>query len=331
LEFGAVAAGTSVPGQDTFTIRQDRRYPMDWTLLTWTVNSTPAGAGHIIDSNGGTFEYPGGLTLVVPPGAVIAPVEVELTPMECGPLDAILNDRALSTKPVKYCLTAFSGAPSGFEFESPVLVRLPLESLASGTIPFLADIDENAGTYQILPTVIDYDGTAGIIQVQLTGFSGKAVGSTELSPGSEFGPEWAAKGQEIEDKCANCGQIGPNLDFCRSLDAFQPPCCLIPPAARGVCYTDCDCCKEMRVQVVVSGVDFSSGECQLLGADIEVTYPDCPTSPTYKDSISEASEDCGDDTVWTITVDPPSADMQACTDDTTFMVKIQGASFDGSV
>lgn len=330
LEFGAVAAGTSVQSQDTFTIRQDRRYPIDWTLLTWTVDSTPVGAGHVIDSYGGTFEYPGGLTLVVPPSAVISPVEVEITLMDCGPLEAILNDRALSTKPVKNCLAAFAGAPSGFEFESPVLVRLPLESLASGTFPFLADIDENAGTYQILPTVIDYDGVAGIIQAQLTGFSGKVVGSTELSPGSEFGPEWAAEGEEIKARCANCGQIGPNLDFCTSLDAYQPPCCLIPPAARVGCYANCDCCKEKRVQVVVSGVDFASGDCQLLGSDIEVTYPDCPGSPTYTDSVGEASEDCGDDTIWTITVEPDSAEIQACTD-VTFTATIQGASPDGSV
>lgn len=37
LYFGDVAAGATVTSNDTFTIRQDRRYPIDWSKLVWNI------------------------------------------------------------------------------------------------------------------------------------------------------------------------------------------------------------------------------------------------------------------------------------------------------
>lgn len=38
LEFGDVAAGSSVTSSDTFIIKQDRRYPFGWLALTWYIH-----------------------------------------------------------------------------------------------------------------------------------------------------------------------------------------------------------------------------------------------------------------------------------------------------
>lgn len=40
LNFGNVAAGATVTSTDTFSIRHDRRYPMDWSKLVWSIQST---------------------------------------------------------------------------------------------------------------------------------------------------------------------------------------------------------------------------------------------------------------------------------------------------
>ena len=40
LDFGDVAAEATVTSNDTFTIRQDRRYPINWSKLVWSIQST---------------------------------------------------------------------------------------------------------------------------------------------------------------------------------------------------------------------------------------------------------------------------------------------------
>ena len=42
LEFGDVAAGSSLQSTDTFTIKQDRLYPFDPSSLQWNIRFTPA-------------------------------------------------------------------------------------------------------------------------------------------------------------------------------------------------------------------------------------------------------------------------------------------------
>ncbi len=303
-------------------------------LSIWIEGQPLAPHEKTIGPAGGVFAFPGGIELEVPPGAVSQPVNVGLSMADCGTLEDILNGRSLSTKPLKRCLASFVGTPSGLEFNLPILARLPVGQLASGNVPVLMDVDRSTASYRLLPTVIEYDGVLGVMQIELRGFSEKTPATYEFDPGTEFGPEWAAAGEEIKARCSSCGaqndNNGANLPFCENLDRYQASCCLIPPAVRQLCAPNCYCCKEENARVVVTDVDFSSDECQLLGSTIRVTFPECPDAPTFEDSMEEASEECGDDTVWTITVDPPGAAIQAC-DEVRFAATISGASPDGSV
>ena len=303
-------------------------------LAIWIEGTPPVSNAKKIGPEGGVFEFPGDITFEVPQGAVTESVDVELSLTNCDALGDIINSRPLSTKPVKRCLASFEGKPSGLKFNLPVLVRLPIGKLASGNVPILMDVDRLSGAYQLLPTVIDYDGESGVMQVQLNGFSEKANGAYELSPDTEFGPGWAAAGEEIKTRCSSCGAQndngGANLPFCENLDQFQTSCCLIPPIPRQLCAPNCYCCKEEEARVIVSDVDFSSGNCQLLGSSIKVTYPRCPGSPTFEDSMEEASEECGENMAWQITVDPPSPSIRAC-DQLKFTATIEGSSPDGSI
>ncbi|MEJ2602560.1 MAG: hypothetical protein P8172_04600 [Gammaproteobacteria bacterium] len=309
-----VAAGDDrdTDGDGRVTVNDMRQCVVRCTLPRCEEPDTGAT---LIDSAGGVFEFSGDLKLEVPAGALTEPTLVKLTPSDCGAIQPILAPREISTKPDKSCLAAFSGTPSGLEFELPVRVTVPIPGLASGHYPILVDVNQETATYSLLPTTIEYDAAAGTARAELNGFSEKAFTDVELDPEEEFGPEWAAAGEEIENRCGSCngqlGNAGANLPFCENLDLFQDSCCLIPPAARGACFSDCFCCKEQRAIVKVSEVDFSSGDCQVLGSDIEVTYPDCPGAPTYTDSIDETSAECPP-LQWEISVDPPSADVLAC-------------------
>jgi len=299
----------------------------------------PTSNAQTIGPEGGIFEFPNGIVFEVPQGAVTEPVDVELALTDCDPLLPILNGRSLSSILEKGCLATFVGAPSGFVFNTPVLVRLPLPGLPSGTIPILADVDRTLGTYQLLPTEIDYDGVSGFVQIELNSFSEKALASYEMPPGVEFGREWAAEGQQIQERCGSCDaqtrNNEANMPFCENLD-FENSCCLIPREQRGACASTCYCCKEHGAKITVSDVDFSStdGEltCNLAGSTVKVQYPNCPfphRDRVYVDTIQEASDECGEDTVYKISVEGP-ADILACKT-ATFTAKIEGSAPDGSV
>jgi hypothetical protein len=55
LAFGDVPAGATVTSSDTFTLRQDRRYPFDQSAVSWNTQSTdmkPAGIYYKYDELG---------------------------------------------------------------------------------------------------------------------------------------------------------------------------------------------------------------------------------------------------------------------------------------
>ena len=298
----------------------------------------PTSNAQTIGPEGGVFEYPNGIVFEVPEGAVTDPVEVELALTECDPLVPILNSRSLSTMPEKGCLATFVGTPSGLEFNTPVLVRLPLARLPSGTTPILVDVDRASGTYQQLPTVIDYDGDLRIVQIELNSFSTKTLADYEMPPGVEFGLEWADEGNNIKRRCSSCEEQGKpeNREYCKSVDTLQDPCCLIHPDLRTGCFANCYCCKELEAKVTVSDVDVSSttGEvtCNLVGSTVTSQFPQCPNpEKVYTDENVETSDACGDDTVYEITVTPPTDDVLACNNTAPFKAIIEAKTEDGSV
>jgi hypothetical protein len=337
LDFGDVAAGASVLSRDSFTIRQNRRFPFDWADLAWSISSVPADSVQTVDSSGGTFKFPGGIVLEVPSGAVLEDVDISLKLIECDPIDPILNDRVLSSDE-KRCVAAFRGEPSGLQFEVPVVATLPVPPVESGRFLILTEVEQSAATYRILPSTLEYDAASGLVQVQISGFSDEVVTSLDLRPEEEFGPEWAAAGEEMDDeintKCASCaaqtGNDGENLPFCENLDPYQGSCCLIPSDLRGACYSSCFCCKDRKVKSVVSSVEVSSEVCEVVADEVDVTYPDCPGAPTYRHSVIETSEECPRDMELEISVLPPAVDLLAC-ESTKLQATIEGRRPDGSV
>ena len=71
VSFGSVPAQTTVTSTDTFTIRQDRRFPFDSSVLTWTYQgSTALAPGTVSPTNNPqvarytvTLPYPGSVTI----------------------------------------------------------------------------------------------------------------------------------------------------------------------------------------------------------------------------------------------------------------------------
>lgn len=77
LSFGFVGAGTTVTGSDTFTIRQNRRFPFSWADLSWAVS----------------FDLPTqvGVLLEGPPGMLAVDAMVDLPPVPVEPTEIAEN------------------------------------------------------------------------------------------------------------------------------------------------------------------------------------------------------------------------------------------------
>ena len=89
LSFGDVASGTTVTSTDTFTIKQDRRYPLDWSDLVWDIQYESAAQALRIKD--------------VSPDAALPGATVSITfsgNAGSEPLQAVLGSQVVSTVPV---------------------------------------------------------------------------------------------------------------------------------------------------------------------------------------------------------------------------------------
>ena len=69
LSFGSVGAGTTVSSADTFTIRQDRRYPFTWSNVSWDIAfDVPTPVGVLLQGNPGDLAL--NATVLLPPQPV---------------------------------------------------------------------------------------------------------------------------------------------------------------------------------------------------------------------------------------------------------------------
>lgn len=74
VNFCDVAAGITVVGTDTFTIRQNRRYAFDPNSLTWNIQFELAAL--IIPPEGGEIQGEDGIVLIVPGGLLPVTITV---------------------------------------------------------------------------------------------------------------------------------------------------------------------------------------------------------------------------------------------------------------
>ncbi|MDA8140178.1 MAG: DUF1566 domain-containing protein [Desulfobacteraceae bacterium] len=124
LEFGAVAAGAAVTSSDTFVIRHNRSFPLDWSVLSWRV-----AQGEAVEVIG----VQGGNVAVVDPSSPLSGVEVNI------PAGATQGNTAISIStsdhlgysedPNQNIAPVIDLGPSGTVFQVPVNITFPYDPL----------------------------------------------------------------------------------------------------------------------------------------------------------------------------------------------------------
>ncbi len=253
--------------------------------------STPPVQGQV-GPDGGTLTFANGVKLTFPPGAVAAPTVVSVHDLAAEEIDAILSDPALSSTRARRFLGGFSAEPDGLVFQAPVRASIPVSPLRPYEIPVPITVRLGERTYRYDSGEIVYDGTAGTVELELRHFSDVELGGLS--------------GQEFEDWCTACETFEDPI--CEEFDALQPACCLIPRAMRASCpaAAKCECCREKQIRVVSNAVDIQGGDCVLLSDDVQITFLDCPGSPTEFSSLSDISHK---DLKLEISLDPTAMDL----------------------
>jgi hypothetical protein len=287
-----------------------------------------------VDSAGGIFEFPNGVILEIPEGAVDEETVIEITDMSCDQVDGIVAARVYSSHR-KRCLGGFSAEPDGLVFNIPVTATFPVQPLDAGEIPIQLEINPLDQSYSNPPTDLSYDGDQLRAEIRINKFCGKSAAAVKLNPGDRKDEEfwdwwWAQVGNEAGEKCNSCDSYVNNIDFCTDFNKPQAPCCYVPIAERQICAPDCDCCLERKAVVRTEGIDFSSGECTILGDKVTVTYPECTGSPTQPYSINEISDGCPEGLTYQIKIDHPAFTLPVC-QEKTLKATIEGKNAGGDV
>ena len=120
LEFGDVASGDTVTSNDTFTIKQNRRYPLNWSDLVWDLYY--GDAVEMVTPEGGVVE-------VTDPDSPIYRAKVEISPnaVEQDTLIIINMSESPDDLPGE-CIAAgeyIDFEPDGTLFLAPITISLP--------------------------------------------------------------------------------------------------------------------------------------------------------------------------------------------------------------
>lgn len=132
LSFGDVPASATVTSSDTFTFRHDRSYAFSWSNLAWNISSVPQQPAITVDEKnrvvsvitpeGGTISTQGAdgtrFTLTFPPGALLTPEEISITPV------ASINGLPLSNG----IIAGVQMAPAGLRLPNPATLEIELPS-----------------------------------------------------------------------------------------------------------------------------------------------------------------------------------------------------------
>ncbi len=258
----------------TFVLGDNNDQP--WLLLL--LNNNQQGETKKVTSAGGILKFSNGLILDIPAGAVTEPTDITVKDVQCQMVNPILSAQPF-TSHEKRCIGGFSAAPDGFVFNKPIKATVPVLSLNPGEFPVQIEANLDAQNYWVTKTDLVYQGTTDSINLTIQHFSDYWL---------------AVMRNHIDEVCSHCSTWNDPVfvPVCASLDSLQPSCCLLKPAERAKCASSCQCCREKKAIVKSAGVDSSYGNCQMVGGEVEVTYPYCPGSPTESYAISEASKEC---------------------------------------
>jgi len=143
LSFGNVNSESTVTSSGTFTIKQNRRYLLDWTELVWDIQYDL-----ILGPSGGIFEGKSGVAVTVPPGATNQSVPICIEPVQGDELDINI--------------------PPGYTFLGAANLDIGdvvLNTNADITIQSPPEIPEDAEIY--VAKVVEYAGTKMFMMVDI--------------------------------------------------------------------------------------------------------------------------------------------------------------------
>ncbi len=125
-----------------------------------------------ISPQGGTYDFPGGITLDVPAGAVGAPCQVTVELLEVPVIDTIVSQTGITDKRL---LAAFEMRPIGLSFLEPLEVTVPSLPHSTYGLPYLFTVDTT--TRACLPSVTSLvsDPDNGVVTATVAGCSTYAV------------------------------------------------------------------------------------------------------------------------------------------------------------
>ena len=244
-----------------------------------------------VDPAGGQVVAPNGVTLDVPPGAVAASTTVTIGDVSCAQVDTLFGATTLNSHDNR-CLGAFAGEPTGLAFALPVDVTVPVVTRDADEIVLWVQNDLGRRDYTTLATDLDYDNDAATVSASI----------------DELALFAAAGATNINNPLLRGG--GP-----------LPPCCDVTPTPLGCC------CTTFSATSTAGDAFNSDCDCQLVGFDIEVTFPNCPGSPVFTDRESHSSENCPTDL--TPTLDLPDLTQWTC-ETRTASVSLGGTNQDGT-
>jgi len=255
---------------------------------------TPPEEGQAVGPTGGTLTFPNGVQLTVPPGAVAARTTVSVRDLPAAEIDAVLASTAIQASRARRFLGGFSAEPEGLVFQAPVRASIPVRRLDPYELPVPITVRLAEGTYRFDSSELVHGGAPGKVELDLWHFSDVVVGGLS--------------GPEFEARCTACESYQDAV--CEAFDPLQPACCLLAPARRtaATCPSaaGCDCCREGRIHVVTSAVEVQAGACVLLSDDVQVTFLDCPGTPTETSSLTDRSSE---DLTFELSLHPSAMDL----------------------
>jgi hypothetical protein len=326
INFGDVAAGSTITCSDTFTIRQNRRYPFNWSDLNWDVlYDLSVDNTRTVDAEGGIFEFPNGVILEIPQGAVSQPTLISIYGLPCEQVDAILSAQNYRIYEER-CIGAFSSKPDGLKFNLPIKATVPVLQLETNEIPVIIEIDSDELRYWITKTNLTYMPDLQLAEIELERFPLSDIAIDALS---------GIRPEVTEELCTD-PFWNQKLDICEDFDPLQPAICLLLPEERPVGTI---CCREKSFTSVTEAIDWSdnrsSGDCEILSDGVTVIYHEC-TLPDGSTAAPEAytlggiSPFCPEDMTFEINVQDSIVNLLACEKET-LSATITGYEADGTV
>ncbi len=334
LSFGDVPAGATVSSSDTFSFRHDRSYAFSWSNLSWNIQyEISIGNTLSVGPEGGILQFPNGVILDIPAGAVNELVDIKITDLSCEEVDAIILSQQQLATHQKRCLRGFSAEPHGILFNTPIRAFVPV-TLEPGEIPVRIEVDMNSHVQWTINAELVYWGNDGFIEMSLEHFSEEWLAALLLN--------------FREQTCKRCDTYIPYIDgqfWCGPLydpspvfRGLQPGACQLlntrplPPETkteREKCAPGVRCCMEELMEIKVTEADFISGQCQLVGSKLTATFPTCDEPNTITESLSEAAG-CPEDMKFEIKIVSDAPWIYAC-QQANLKAELTGISKDGKV